>query len=42
LAEALYKSATADGGPGQGPAAPGGAEAKTDGDVIDAEVVDKK
>jgi molecular chaperone DnaK len=45
LAEALYRQASA-GGPGPGPAAgppPGGdGGAKGDGDVIDAEVVDKK
>jgi molecular chaperone DnaK len=45
LAEALYRQASA-GGPGQGPAAgppPGGdGGTKGDGDVIDAEVVDKK
>ena len=45
LAEALYRQASA-GGPGSGPAAgaPPGAEGggKGDGDVIDAEVVDKK
>jgi molecular chaperone DnaK len=42
LAEALYKGATA-GTPGaDGAAAPGAGETKPDGDVIDAEVVDKK
>jgi molecular chaperone DnaK len=43
LAEALYKGATAGAPPDDGGATPGGGgEAKPDGDVIDAEVVDKK
>ncbi len=42
LAEALYKGATAGAAPGEGPAAEGTGETKPDGDVIDAEVVDKK
>jgi molecular chaperone DnaK len=44
LAEALYKGATAGAATGEGEGAPaaGGGEAKPDGDVIDAEVVDKK
>ena len=42
LAEALYKSATTEATPGEGPGAASGGEAKPDGDVIDAEVVDKK
>jgi molecular chaperone DnaK len=44
LAEALYRQASA-GGPGAGPTAgppPGTGGGKSDGDVIDAEVVDKK
>jgi molecular chaperone DnaK len=43
LAEALYRQASTA-GPDQGPAAapPPGTGGKSDGDVIDAEVVDKK
>ena len=43
LSEVLYKSATATPPPNEGGAAPGGSEpGKDGGDVIDAEVVDKK
>jgi molecular chaperone DnaK len=42
LAESLYKGATAETAGGEGAAAPGAGETKSDGDVIDAEVVDKK
>jgi len=42
LAEALYKGATAGAAPAEGTAAEGPGETKPDGDVIDAEVVDKK
>jgi molecular chaperone DnaK len=42
LAEALYKGATAGAATGDGAAAAGGVDSKPDGDVIDAEVVDKK
>ncbi len=42
LAEALYKGATAGATTGDGAAAGSGGEPKPDGDVIDAEVVDKK